>query len=542
VISQPKDIADRVERVLEYHRASKHTPESVAALKPQTDPAAQPGATRSFPGRPKVSLPTGLLDLSVTARAVMRVGLAALPDSHVHPPQDLKTLATWLYMAYGVTAERSFEGHKYRLRTCPSGSALFPGEIYVAAFAVHGLDPGLYSFNPHEFSLTKLREGPQTLAHIKRGRPDLAFLKSVPAVLLVSTIYWRSAWKYRARGFRIALLDAGQLVANLIATANGLGITTMTRLKMNDALMRDLIGIPHDPRFDEFEAVQAMVVWGDSAAVPIEAPGPGGPPHQLSVIERSPLGKDVVSYGSIVATHFDCVAPGVPLRDVRPPFTELSPMPEVHESQTMPGHDDAYEGPSLRHVLLNRRSSRDFEQNSISRDHFLSINHSAFHTGTFDPLHPDGPHLGLIRPYWIIHSVVGIASGVWYYHAHTDRWVLLRRGTYRPQSQNLCIGQPRCGNAAALCLMTANLHQTMHGIGPDIYRLANLEAGIAGQRLALAAAAAGVGSCGIGTFYDDEIRAFLGIAQTGWEVMYVYTLGVTATEPESPRFPGLGIG
>lgn len=542
MISQPKDILDRVERVLEYHRISKHTPESIGALTPQTDPAAQPTTYRTFPGRPTVRLPTGLLDLAVPARALIREGLTALPESHVRPPQDLKTLATWLYMAYGVTSERSFEGHKYRLRTCPSGSALYPCEIYVAAFAVEGLEPGLYSFNSWDLSLTRLREGPETLAYIKRGRPDLAFLKSVPAVLLVSTIYWRSAWKYRLRGFRVALEDAGHLIANIVATANGLGITTMTRLKMNDLTMRQLIGIPADPTFDEFEAVQAMVVWGDSAAVPIDSSSPSGPPLQLGPIERAPLGRESVSYGSIVATHFDCVAPGIPLRDVRPPFSELSPMPVVHESQAMPSYLDPYAGPSLRQVLLNRRSSRDFETVSIPRDQFLSINQAAFRAGTFDPLHPAGPHLALIRPFWIIHSVTGMLAGIWYYHAHTDRWVLLRQGNYRPQSQILGIGQPRCGNAAAVCVMTANLYQTLHGTGPDVYRLANLEAGIAGQRLALAATASGIGSCGIATFYDDEVRAFLGMHQTGWEVMYLYALGMTSSEPEAPRYPGLGIG
>jgi len=323
VISQSKDILERVERVLEYHRVSKHTPASIVTLKPQTDPSAQPSPYRSFPGLPKVSLPTGLLDLAVSAQAVMREGLAALPESHVRPPQDLKTIATWLYFAYGITAERNFEGHKYRLRTCPSGSALFPCELYLAAFAIEGLEPGLYSFNPREFTLTKLRDGPETLAHLKRGRPDLAFLRFVPAALLVSTIFWRTAWKYRVRGFRVALEDAGHLIANVVATANGLGIATMTRLKMNDNTMRELIGIPHNSDFGAFEAVQAMVVWADNATSPIDPSPPGVPPQTLPPIPREPLSADVVPYGSIVAAHQDCVAPGIPLRDVKPPFTEL---------------------------------------------------------------------------------------------------------------------------------------------------------------------------------------------------------------------------
>ena len=52
----------------------------------------------------------------------------------------------------------------------------------------------------------------------------------MPAALLVSTIFCRSAWRYRNRGYRYALIDAGHLVQNLVTAANGLGIQTTTRL------------------------------------------------------------------------------------------------------------------------------------------------------------------------------------------------------------------------------------------------------------------------------------------------------------------------
>jgi len=208
-----------------------------------------PAVVRTFAGLPKVALPTGLLDMPVSALRLMSDGLAALPDSHVAPPQDLKTLATWLFMAYGVMGEKRYGLRKVRFRMCPSASALYPCEIYVAAFGIQGLEPGLYHFNPHEFALTKLREGPEALHQIKRGRPELEFLKSVPAALLVSSIFWRSAWKYRARSYRVALLDAGHLIANLTSTANALGVQTMTRLKLNHNTMRELIGLPAEPEF-----------------------------------------------------------------------------------------------------------------------------------------------------------------------------------------------------------------------------------------------------------------------------------------------------
>src|SRR5215469_7150786 len=95
-IALPHDILERVEQVLMYHNATKHTYESVRALSPRTNLSDQPSPYRTFPALPKLSLPTGLLDLPVASLTLMREGVGALPDSHVAPPHDLKTLATWL--------------------------------------------------------------------------------------------------------------------------------------------------------------------------------------------------------------------------------------------------------------------------------------------------------------------------------------------------------------------------------------------------------------------------------------------------------------
>src|SRR6266446_6457690 len=101
-VTLPRDILDRVERVLDYHQATKHSYDSVRRLTPRSQLSDQPSPYRTYPGLPKVALPTGLLDISVASLALMREGVSALPESHIQPPQDLKTLATWLYMAYGI--------------------------------------------------------------------------------------------------------------------------------------------------------------------------------------------------------------------------------------------------------------------------------------------------------------------------------------------------------------------------------------------------------------------------------------------------------
>ena len=103
-------------------------------------------------------------------------------------------------------------------------------------------------------------------------------------------------------------------------------------------------------------------------------------------------------------------------------------------------------------------------------------------------------------------------AGVWYYDPIGDRLACITKGDFHAKAAFLCCEQPFCGVASAVCLMMADLKTLTATAGPDAYRLTHLEAGIAGQRISLAAEALGLGCCGIGAFYDDEVKSFLGLA------------------------------
>ena len=620
-VNLSRQILDRIERVTDYHQSSKHTYDAVrteAAKQGPVDWATQPSPYRTFDAFPKVALPSSILDAPVPTLQLLADGLGALPNSQLTPPQTLKTLGTWLYLANGITVEKRAGSRKFSLRSCPSAGALFPFEIYVAAFAVDGLSPGLYHYSPREFSLRRLRDGAVALTQLKRGRPDLEFLKTVPAALLVSTNFWRTAWRYKQRAYRYVLQDAGHLVQNLVSVGGALGIQTTARLRLNDKTTRDLIGVPDDAEFHEHEAVQAMVVWADTAAIPIAlAPRAGATAYtplgsagsiagapligpsatglpfadssvpsaapsaaslsggsvaggsfmggsmmggsvagmpglsdgsasgatELPPIVRPPLSAQSVPYGSIHAAHEDCVAPGVAVRELRPPLTELSPLhllppaaQEAHFQALSPPEELPTGGASLRKVLLTRRSPADFLRHSIPRTGFWWINRLAFRGGSYFPVMPDGAHVGLVKPFWVLHDVGGMDDGVWYYDAPSDRWALLRRGNFRLESQYLALEQEPIGNAAAVCYLVSDLPNLMSAGGPDAYRLAHLEAGVVAQRIHLAACAMDIGCAGVGAFYDNEVRRFLDIDRSGWEPIYAVALGVPAPDapPERP--------
>ena len=399
-ITLPQDVLDRVARVLEYHESTKHTHEQVHRDPHKPDPANKPFEFRIFEQIPAMPLPQGLLELPVKTLSLMEHGFAALPGGAPEPPeQDLKTLGTWLHFANGIASRKRLVTQTVFTRTCASDGHTFPCEIYIAAFAVEGLEPGLYHYSPREFALRKLRGGAETLARLTRGRPDLAFLKTVPLAMLVSTIYCRATWRFGKRGYRTALHDAGYLIQNLVTVAMGMGIQTMTRLILNDAATRDLIGVPADADFSEAEAVQAMVVWADRARNPIplesgrgrplsvgEASAPPAAPARAAAmprIERPLLANEVTPYVSIISTHQDCVAPGVAVREVRPPLTDLSPLPPNFPTiEPLLSMETNPAGESLRHILVTRAATTHFGPRPLPRQNFYLINRLAFRSGT----------------------------------------------------------------------------------------------------------------------------------------------------------------
>ncbi|HEY7115113.1 MAG TPA: SagB family peptide dehydrogenase [Tepidisphaeraceae bacterium] len=508
-----------------------------ARLAPPEGADYVPNPVRVFLNHPKVALPTTLLDAPVGMLTLLNAGQDALPESLRAPPQDAKTLASWLYYAAGETKHAAGR-HSTWNRPFPDADATFPFEIYVAAFAVKGIEPGLYHFCPREFALRRLREGAAPLLQIKRGRPDLEFLKTLPAAILVAANYWKAVYRYRRRAYRAMLIHAGQMVQNVISAGAGLGIQTVTRLRMNDSNMRELIGCPLDEPLATAESVLAMVAWADRAVAPIQIPA-GAATVPMPAIVRPQLSVKVLEDEASTEplfVHHDCVAPGVAVREIHPPLTELSPLPPQFRAARMPFDDDlegSQGGLPVRAVMTERRSVLAMAKNhNIPRNALVAINRVAFRGGSFFPMFPDGPHVATIRPFWILHEVMGFDPGIWYYHPPADTWGILRPsagqsrdGRFRREARYIAGDLDAFGDAAAVCVMTANLHALLTQGGPDAYRLAHLEAGIAAQRIYLAATALGLGTVVSQTYYDDDCRNFLALNKTGWEVLALVAIG-----------------
>ncbi len=191
-------------------------------------------AVRRRTGLPAVRLPEpetvrGNLDVLVGARRSTRTyGEAPLP---------LAQLSTLLRTSYGVTGALG----RQPLRAVPSGGALYPLELYVAAQRVEQLDRGLYHYDPLRGVLELVR--PLQSDELEGLTPYDDLLVPSAAVTMISAVFWRSRFKYGQRAYRFALLEAGHVAQSFVLAATALDLAACPVGGFYDRLVDAFLGV-----------------------------------------------------------------------------------------------------------------------------------------------------------------------------------------------------------------------------------------------------------------------------------------------------------
>src|SRR5262249_43929777 len=185
-------------------------------------------------------------------------------------------------------------------------------------------------------------------------------------------------------------------------------------------------------------------------------------------------------------------------------------------------------GRSLRETIEARGSTREFSGEPISAE---ALSTALFRSTRSIAI--DVP-FGLVELYVNVHAVDGLAPGAYRYDLSAHGLELLRQGDVRADSAFLCLEQPLGGMSAATVFFLADLARLSAAMGNRGYRVANLEAGIAGGRLYLAAYAQRFGATGL-TFYDAEVVRFFSPRARGLDAIFVTALGRSVRR--APRTP-----
>jgi SagB-type dehydrogenase family enzyme len=247
-----------------FHRnSSSWLPSILAPMENQQETAA----FKEMVDLPAIKLPPPQAlhrELSETIRA--RYSCRRFIDAEV----PLSALATLLYWSYGKLGIDYPNGTEMVLRPVPSGGGLYPLELYVIALRMEGLEPGIYHYNilGHFLeALARARVPDQVLSELFLRQPYVA---QSAFVLVLTAVFDRSLWKYRDRGYRYLLMEAGHVAQNANLAATALGLASL-----------NLGG------FIDVDLITLLKLEGDEEA-PLYVLAVGQPENAISELNRIP--------------------------------------------------------------------------------------------------------------------------------------------------------------------------------------------------------------------------------------------------------------
>jgi SagB-type dehydrogenase family enzyme len=475
---------------LSFHELTKHTPASVRGGARPLDWSNKPHPFKEYLDLEPTPLPS-FSDTGFPATDAL-VGRGPNAERSL----DLAELSRLLVLGAGVLRERVFgDGERFYFRTYACAGALYPIELYVACFGIDGLEPGLYHFHPRERALRVLTTSDPRRALLEACGHRQSIAGASVAVVLTG-IPWRTTWKYGARGYRHLFWDAGMIVANLLALAASGGHAAEVVAGFADAGVNELVGV--DGRTE-----MALAVMPVGLASPSESfPAPGSRTHKTPNHAVASPSRTTREHPELVAVHGASVlAPEDVAAWQRQPKGGADP---PHSSTCRDG---------LERVIRRRGSSRAFSRASIPAEELIDVILRAMYRV------PSDWGSSLVEFSAIVNGVDDLAPGA--YRVDHRGLQLLAPGDFRDVAYWLCLEQPLGRDAATTLFLLADLGRAVSEYGSRAYRVAQLEAGIRGGRLYLGAYACGFGATGL-TFYDDEVRKFLG---TELEPMLVVALG-----------------
>ena len=491
----------------EYHDKTSYTRDKLGGH--QLDWQNQPALYKKYDGLKSIPLPEDPILSSIPIKSILKTK----PKASCSIGIDIKTLSIMLRLAYCITASANYSGGTYYYRSAASAGALYPAEIYIMTRDMDGLDDGIYHYNLIDHSLTELRLGDFS---VYIGKATFPRLKNRPVVsFILSSIFFRSSWKYRDRAYRYHLLDTGHVLENLILALNSLSMPFNIFYDFDDTIINKLIGV------DEFREAALSII-------------------NIAGMENQ--NKDIQPVVSDLPDNIldASITSGMDI--------DYPPIREIHEAGKIPPHREAFNNsPSESSLstqawitiedsnnsennilypecLFRRRSRRNFINKSIDRNDFMAI--LDIISGESELNHESFYDHELLNIAFFAEKIDNIPPGLYALDRTQKRFGLIQEGIFGEKIAHTCLNQEWLKNAGLHFLFTCNIDELDRKYSPRGYRYAMMNAGRIGQLLYITATSFGLGCCGIGAFYDDETMNLLGLGN-GERMLYLVGIGKT---------------
>ncbi|MGB2901486.1 MAG: SagB/ThcOx family dehydrogenase [Candidatus Acidiferrum sp.] len=496
-----------------YHNATKHSYDSIRTNAHFMDWNNQPLPFKIYPTLEPMRLPGEVRQSGVAALSA----IAERVSAQTNASPDLEAVAQLLYLSAGITRRRKYSGGEIYFRAAACTGALYEVELYLVCGELGGLEAGVYHFGPAEFGLRKLRAGDYRGALVAATGGEAA-IAHAPLTIICTCTYWRNAWKYQARTYRHFGWDNGTLLANLLAVATALGLPARVVCGFVDASVNRLLDVD-----TQREVAFSLVALGHATDLPPQAPAEMLPLR----LETVPLSQREVDYplmGEMHATssldskeEVEAWRGRTPMRDFPPPagpVVQLTPLSDAE----MPRDP-------IEQVIQRRGSTRKFARSPITLAQLSTMLDRATRGVPADFLDPPGAQLNDL--YLIVHSVEELAPGAYVYHRNRGALECLKQGDFRADAGYLGLQQELPADAAVDIFFLADLRPVLQRFGNRGYRALQLEAGILGGKLYLAAYAQRLGATGL-TFFDDDVTRFFSPHAEGKSAIFLVAVGHSA--------------
>lgn len=513
-----------------YHERTKHSYQSVRTNQHVLDWGNRPLPFKIYETLAPIPLPQ---DVSVRVPALEAIAADGngAPGGQV---PDLAALARLFFLSNGITKVLRRGGKALPFRAASCTGALYHIELYLVCTDLpdpsatsgqapvsstpspslkgEGLSAGLYHYGAHDHALRRLRAGDFREIVVRATANELQ-LAHAPAILICTDTFWRNAWKYQARTYRHSGWDNGVILANLLAAAAALGLPAELVCGFADEEINSLLSL--DP---EKEAAFSMVALGRDEQQVLPAP-------ELTPLDlpTTALSQYEVDYSLIHEIH---TASSLARSEVAAWRGAPAPLPEpAPEGPLFPltALDENEIPPDPLDVVVKRRgSSRRFTQQPITFAQLSTILSRSTQGVPADFLDPFGARLNEV--YLIVNAVQGLPAGAYVYHRDRSSLEQLDAGDFRERAGYLGLEQQLAHNAAVNLYYLAALDPILARFGNRGYRAVQLEAGILGGKVYLAAYALGLGATGL-TFYDDDVIQFFSPHAAGKSTIFLMTVG-----------------
>lgn len=158
----------------------------------------------------------------------------------------LEELSYLLFVTYGVRDKKI----PFRvLKTAPSAGNRHSIEITLIVLDVEDLKPGIYRYTPMDHSIYKISSAENLIEKLNKGVRKQRFVINSAVVFLLSTIPYRTEWRYKEASHKVIALDAGHIGENLYLACEALGLGTCAIGAYDQDLIDELIEVDGEEEF-----------------------------------------------------------------------------------------------------------------------------------------------------------------------------------------------------------------------------------------------------------------------------------------------------